>query len=295
MPESHTARKLAIDVGNTRIKFAIYSDATSPQASCKAPESADGTHASPVRGSHASGQVETSAAGTFPTPIETLDVSVTDDSLDPLESWLARHDAQQARWYIGSVNRPATSRLLDWLRRRDLAQRAVLLSYEDLPLRVDLPRPDMVGIDRLLAAVAANRLRPPQRPAVIVDLGSAITVDLVSGEGIFRGGAIMPGIGMSARALHEFTDLLPRLDFEHLHEAPAVLGATTVEAMQSGLFWGAIGAARELLTRLAQEEEEPPWLVLTGGAAPSVARLMADDAHFEANLTLAGIALTAES
>ena len=64
----------------------------------------------------------------------------------------------------------------------------------------------------LLAAVAANRIRTADRPAVIVDLGTAITVDLVSSDGAFQGGAILPGIEMSARALHDYTDLLPRIE-----------------------------------------------------------------------------------
>ena len=87
-----------------------------------------------------------------------------------------------------------------------------MLAAGDLPLEVRLERPDMVGIDRLVDAVAVNRLRDAGRPAVIVDVGTAITVDLVSADGAFLGGAILPGIQMSARAMHEFTDLLPLVD-----------------------------------------------------------------------------------
>ena len=64
------------------------------------------------------------------------------------------------------------------------------------------PWPDMVGIDRLVDAVAVNRLRDAKRSAAIVDVGTAITVDLVSANGAFLGGAILPGIAMAARALH---------------------------------------------------------------------------------------------
>ena len=69
-----------------------------------------------------------------------------------------------------------------------------------MPLVIRLPRPDMVGVDRLLDALATNRLRPPGRPAIVIDVGTAITVDLLSAEGFFMGGSILPGIAMSARA-----------------------------------------------------------------------------------------------
>ena len=126
----------------------------------------------------------------------------------------------------------------------------MLLTSGDLPLVVKLPRPDMVGVDRLLDGLAANRLRTPGHPAVVVDVGSAITVDLIDAGGAFLGGAILPGIAMSARALHEFTDLLPQIDMAELAEPPPALGTATVAAMRSGLFWGAVGAVRQLVEQL---------------------------------------------
>ena len=176
------------------------------------------------------------------------------------------------RWYIGSVNRPAATRLIDWLRTQRPQDRVTLLAAGDLPLEVRLPRPDMVGVDRLLDALAANRLRRPGRPAVVIDVGTAITVDLVSAEGAFLGGAILPGIAMSARALHEFTDLLPLVDMSELAGPPPALGDETVAAMRSGLFWGAVGAVRQLIDQLAGDAR--PQVILTGGAGPAVAGLL---------------------
>jgi type III pantothenate kinase len=150
----------------------------------------------------------------------------------------------------------------------------------------------MVGIDRLAGAVAANRLREAQRPAIVVDLGTAITVDLVNPQGVFLGGAILPGIGMSARALYEFTDLLPLLDLRVLREPPPALGKSTTDAMQSGIYWGAVGGVRELIARL-NADSAPAQVFLTGGAAPAVAALLAPDAHYIPHLVLGGIALTA--
>ena len=126
-----------------------------------------------------------------------------------------------------------------------------LLSHFDLPIKAAVEYPNRVGIDRLAGAVAANRLRHSARLAIIVDVGSAITVDLVNSQGIFCGGAILPGIGMSARALHEFTDLLPHSPLEELTGPPPALGTATLPAIHSGLYWGAVGAMRTCFATLA--------------------------------------------
>ena len=139
--------------------------------------------------------------------------------------------------------------------------------------------------------MAVNRLRDAGRPAVIVDVGTAITVDLVSADGAFLGGAILPGIAMSARALHEFTDLLPLVDVSELAAPPPALGTATVAAIRAGLFWGAVGGLRELIGQLAGAER--PEVILTGGASPAVAELLGQSARLVPHLTLAGIALAA--
>jgi type III pantothenate kinase len=254
---------VAVDIGNTRLKLGLYD------------------------------HLEKSGSTALPIPRSTLDVVV--DQLDRIADWLSESLAlppADVGWWIGSVQRSFTTELLDWLRERDAAGRIRLLCSEDLPLVAELPRPDMVGIDRLLAAVGANRLRSPDQPAVIVDLGTAVTVDLVSAAGAFQGGAILPGIAMSARALHEYTDLLPQIEMTELHAAPAEVGKDTKAAMRSGLFWGTLGAARELISRMTLPGENPE-IFLTGGAAASVAKLLAPDARYEPNLTLGGIAITA--
>src|SRR5208283_1785072 len=133
-----------------------------------------------------------SVAAGLPEPETTLHLTGRLPEFDQLDAWLASPplalgegrgegllDPAPLRWHIGSVNRPAASRLIDWLRDHRADDEIMLLTSGDLPLVVKLPRPDMVGVDRLLDALAANRLRTPGRPAVVVDVGSAITVDLV--------------------------------------------------------------------------------------------------------------------
>lgn len=206
-----------------------------------------------------------------------------------LTGWLAGDPADYA-WNIASVNRPVAERLVQWLTSRKVSQ-VRQLTYVDLPLTIDLASPERVGIDRLANVVAANRLRPAGEPAIIVDLGSAITVNLVSSTGAFSGGAILPGIAMSARALHEFTDLLPLV--EGIKE-PARLEKSTQGAINFGLYWGAVGALRELIAQLAGGPTAAQ-VILTGGDAPTVAPRLAKGhprpPQLVPHLTLAGIAV----
>jgi type III pantothenate kinase len=121
-----------------------------------------------------------------------------------------------------------------------------------------------------------------------------LTVDLLSAKGAFAGGAILPGIAIAARGLHEFTDLLPLVE---LTEPPPALGKSTIEAIRSGLYWGAVGGVRELVAQLLPDVLEPQ-IFLTGGAGPLFAGVLAAESsrppQFVPHLTLAGIALAAD-
>lgn len=252
---------IAVDIGNQRAKFGLFD----------------------------SGEFDG-----LPEPRQTLAIAGSHAAdFDALAGWLAAAPAEAYSWWIGSVNWPTATALIDWLRTARPGDGITLLAACDLSLPVALPRPDMVGIDRLLDALAANVLRSPGNPAVVVDIGSAITVDLVSSEGVFQGGAILPGITMSARAMHTFTDMLPQIDMRELTSPPPAAGECTEAAMRSGLFWGAVGAIRELVERLAGREAQRAEVFLTGGAGPAVADLVGHHARHIPHLTLAGIALAA--
>jgi type III pantothenate kinase len=161
----------------------------------------------------------------------------------------------------------------------------------DLPLRVNLEHPDKVGIDRLLDAVAANALRAAAEAAIVVDAGTATTVNFVSAEGAFEGGAILPGIELGARALRQFTALLPLIDVQSLVLNPVgPLGRNTADAIGSGLWFGQIGAVRELVTRLSESCSRPPLLLVTGGNGRWLAPALGPDTRFEADLALRGLA-----
>lgn len=166
-------------------------------------------------------------------------------------------------------------------------------------LETAVDEPQRVGVDRLLNAVAANVVREPQRPVVIVDSGTATTVDFVDSDGVFRGGAILPGFDLAATSLHAYTALLPRVTIEQLAENPRIpLGTNTHDAICSGLYWGHVGAVRELAGRLSEQAGNldpdsatvAPLVLLTGGGADLLAEQF-PEARWMPQLSLQGLVL----
>lgn len=148
-----------------------------------------------------------------------------------------------------------------WTERLERAAEALelpltVVAASHIPISTALLRPDRTGPDRLLAAWAAASLHGT--PVIIVDLGTATTVDAVDGDGFFLGGAILPGLGLSADALAEGTARLPRVELDVPAEA---VGTDTVMALQSGIVIGHVGAVRELAMRMQTH-------VIPAGSAP---------------------------
>ncbi len=172
----------------------------------------------------------------------------------------------------------------------------VMLSRNsEIPITSLVDFPERVGADRLLNAVAVNKMRKADHFAIIVDSGTAITVDVVNDDGAFLGGAILPGVLMGARALNEFTTTLPLINGrEFLDLVPDPLGSNTEAAMASGLYWGHLGAVKELVIRLSDQIDAPIQLFITGGALPILEPYF-PDAVCEKNLSLIGSVLTAKT
>ncbi len=131
----------------------------------------------------------------------------------------------------------------------------------DVPMANRCRYPDQVGMDRLVGAFATWRLYGA--PAIVVDLGTAVTLDAVSADGAYLGGIIFPGPDLSARVLHRRTALLPRV----LPRRPRrLIGRDTEEGILSGLFFGSGEAVRGVTARL-QERLPGARIVVTGGYA----------------------------
>jgi type III pantothenate kinase len=167
-------------------------------------------------------------------------------------------------WVVAGVHPERRDGLVHWLKARGDTV-VVLGKASQLPLQVGVERPDAVGIDRLLNAVAAQKELFAGQPAVLVDAGSAVTVDWLDGDRVFRGGSIFPGVRLMAKALHDYTALLPEVRVAP--PIPPLPGRDTVSAMQTGVFWAVLGGIETIARRLKHHSALPPHLFLTGGDA----------------------------
>lgn len=165
--------------------------------------------------------------------------------------------------------------------------RVKVLSKDDLPIKVQVRRPKEVGIDRLLNALAAGRLYG--KPAVVIDCGTALTFDLVTGAGNYAGGIIAPSPEISRDCLVEKTALLPRVE---LTPPKSVVGKDTDECLRSGLIFGFAELVSGLLLRLKKEWQPEFTVVGTGGGLAVLLPYLSEKVIFDPNLTLKGIYLT---
>lgn len=179
-----------------------------------------------------------------------------------------------------------------WLEQRGDAQR--LLENRDLPLHIAVDHPEKVGIDRLANAVAARARLVEPGPAIIVDAGSAVTVDWVDNQGVFRGGSIFPGLRLMTRALQQYTARLPLVSIEQ--PKPPLPATNTRDAIAAGVYWAVVGGIETLIKQLsAQPAGDHSSVFLTGGDAHLLAPALAADVHLWPDMTLEGIRLSARA
>lgn len=152
-----------------------------------------------------------------------------------------------------------------------------------IEVKMDIPS-STVGADRLANAVAGHITY--RKPLVVVDFGTATTFDVVDGSGNYIGGAIAPGIVLSVEILHSATAMLPRI----VVERPArVIGKSTTEAMQSGIFWGYVGLVEGMVKRISAEFGGPLEVVGTGGLAPLFHGQTDVLNHLDPDITMRGL------
>lgn len=262
---NRTANVLAIDVGNTRAKFGAFHVAA-------------------------------------PAAVEAIDIvaRVIDQTADlagDLRDWWHGLQCQRSVQVVLAGSDPETRDLLlkDWPLQG--IHPTVVGGYQQIPIEVDVDVPGNVGIDRLLNVFAASRLQKRPQAVIIVDSGTATTVDLMTEDRCFRGGSILPGLRLSAHAMHDYTARLPLLTVDdELSVLPAVPGRNTEDAMRAGLFIGQLGAVRELVYRLGIaavdrfHQSTPPELIVTGGGGRQLVPYLTDAKYID-SLALHGLAL----
>ena len=245
---------LAIDAGNTNVVFAVH----------------DGDR---IRGQW---RASTSDARTADEHFVWLSHLMDFDGLDP---------ARIERAILSTVV-PQARMGIEALCRRFFGCEAMVVGDPGvrLPLRVLIERPSEVGADRLVNAVAAHTTYGG--PLIVVDFGTATTLDVVDADGNYAGGVIAPGINLSMRALHMAAAQLPNVAVER---PASVIGKSTVGAMQSGVFWGYVALVEGLVARVRAEFGAPMKVIATGGLAP-VFRAGADlFDHEDPDLTIRGL------
>jgi len=156
-----------------------------------------------------------------------------------------------------------------------------------MPILYDAP--SEVGADRVVAAVAAHEKYGG--PCIVVDFGTATTFDAVSAKGEYLGGAIAPGIQISAEALYLKTAKLPRIE---IRKPAGVIGKTTVASMQSGLYFGYLGLTQTIIAEIRKELGGSVKVVATGGFGEQIAAEVAAIDAFEPNLVLDGLRIIYE-
>jgi type III pantothenate kinase len=227
---------LAIDIGNTNVTFGLYEgDALGPRWR-----------------------------------IRTIHEKMPDEYgllLDQLFRHRGHRPEQVTGVVIASVVPPLTP-VFEQACRDYLEQEPLLVDASvETGVRICYDNPQEVGADRVVDAAAVRTLYSV--PACVVDFGTATTFDGLSAEGDYLGGAIAPGVGISAQALFERTAKLPRVE---LTRPPSAIGRNTVQSIQSGLLFGYVGLVEGMVARFKTELGSETCVIATGGLAEIIAR-----------------------
>ena len=160
--------------------------------------------------------------------------------------------------------------------------------FDLMPIRYN--NPAEVGADRIVNAIGA--FRRYQTSLVVIDFGTATTFDAISEKGEYLGGAISPGIMISAEALFQTASKLPRVE---IFSTPAhAIGKDTAESIQAGIIFGYAGLVDGMARKMADEMSSSPKIIATGGLAPLMAKVCKTIEEIDLSLTLEGLRIIAE-
>ena len=221
-------------------------------------------------------------------PLRTVRVGRLGALADELATLWQQMEAPK-KLVAASVN-PTALKALEAAAAEGPAQEVLVVGRDlPLPMDTDLPDPSGIGVDRLCCAVAAfDRLGAA---CVVADFGTAVTIDCVNDDGVFLGGAIMPGLTTAAESLRTHTAQLPAVE---LVVPDWVYGRDTREAIIGGLVHGARGALREITELYATALGRWPMVILTGGDAKLICQDVGNSGLVQAvvpELALHGVAI----
>ena len=151
-------------------------------------------------------------------------------------------------------------------------------------VKINMKKPHQVGSDRIANASGAYRIYKSN--CIIVDFGTATTFDVVTKNGIYKGGVIAPGIELSLKTLYEATAKLPLIKIRKIKK---VVGKNTLEAMSSGFFWGYLGLVKNIINGIRKESKKSYKLICTGGFANLFAKSIHNTSLVNRDITVKGI------
>jgi len=189
---------------------------------------------------------------------------------------------------IGSVVPPVTASLAEACTRLTGSPAVIVDGRSALPITLDVDEPLSVGADRIINTLAASRIF--KRDCIVVDLGTATTFDCITGDGVFIGGVIAPGVQMQAESLFRKTS---KLSATEIVPPRSVIGKRTDECIRAGVVLGSAEAIDGLVRRIkaAWPREQVPYVIGTGGLAKSFQSLCSQLDCVEPDLTLQGLAM----
>jgi len=201
----------------------------------------------------------------------------------PLKKFIGKKEVNKI--FLASVV-PSLTKKVALLCRQNLSLKPKIITVEDCGIPIKIKNPKEVGVDRVLNALAASSIY--HQPTIIVDTGTATTIDLVSEKGAYLGGIILPGLRISVEALAEKTALLPEVK---LKKPKSLIGKDTINAIQSGIIYGSAESISGLIKRIKKEYKKNLLVVGTGGWIKVLAPLIKIIDKIEPHLTLRGLAI----
>jgi type III pantothenate kinase len=277
---------IVVDIGNSGLRAARVSDALG-----EANQFPDNLDAFKLSWSVIGQQIRKAKPKTIDSSHERWSTLGDSDAL----RWLIRSVAvgEKTAWRIASVHREVQSQFANVLKQETPDAEVRWVTHRDLPMKICVEHPERVGIDRLLAARAARQLlrlqSAPAGPSIVVQAGTALTVDWVDEQERFQGGAILPGVGLSLQYMAAGTDQLPWLPSDRVHQVPPLPGKNSEQAIAAGVHAAVVGGASYLIDRYRVGNAVP--VVISGGDGQLLRDAIEPPVYFQKHLVLMGLAL----
>jgi len=198
-----------------------------------------------------------------------------------------------AFWAVSSVSSPASNELGNWVKKHRPNDRFHLLKESDVDLKTDVTSREQLGRDRLIAASMAVELNGNAGPLIVVDAGTAVTIDCVDESLVFQGGHIFPGAQSCFQQLVQNTDALPELSRDDKNKflkslVLGTVGKSTVQAILNGVYQSQIAGIEGIVEAMSNKMASPPAVYLTGGGAEEISKLLPQAWHRVPDLVLQG-------